>query len=188
MGETDRNTSICSSVFLRSKWSFLDLVLQREGGLCGNFHPWDHFPFSISLTFLLLLHLLPNLWGPWPLSLLLKFYFSLWRRTICPMVFCWYMSDLCQFSLSFCSSQSLSIPNRKISLLISSLVHPRNNHISPRVCVCVCVCVCVYVYVISIFLGDSQDLPSTRNHFYMFLYGFITPVCIPKQNNCCAHF
>ena len=113
-------------------------------------------------------YLLPNLWGLWSHSLFLKFYFSLWRRTICPMMFCWYMPDLCQFSLSFWSSQSLPIPNRKISLLISSLVHTRNNHILPRVCVCVCVCVCgTYIsWRQSRLTKDTQSLLYVSLWFY----------------------
>ena len=47
-----------------------------------------------------------------------------------------YVSNLDQFSLSFYSSYSWPIPIRKISPLIFSLIHPRNSHISPRVCMC----------------------------------------------------
>ena len=126
--------------------------------------PWPFFFNSIFFQISEAHDLIPFFWNST----------SLWRRTICPMMFCWYMSDLCQFSLSFCPSQSLPIPNRKISLLISPLVHPRNNHISPRVCVCVCVCVCMWYLHFLETIKTYQGHTITSICFFMVL----SPKCV----------
>lgn len=79
----------------------------------------------------------------------------LWKKIICSSDLL-YTSDLGQFSLGSYSSLSLLIPMRKVSLLISSLAHPRSYRISPRVELCVTV----------IFLRDNQDIPRTAFPFY----------------------
>ena len=49
--------------------AFWTWVFKKEGGLCGNIHPWDIFLFLISLTFpLKIMLLLPTL-RIYPLSL-----------------------------------------------------------------------------------------------------------------------
>lgn len=78
----------------------------------------------------------------------------LWRKTNC-LSDLLYTSGLDQFFLGSYSSQLLSISKKKISLLISSLVHPRYNYVSPKM-----------KCMTFIFLGDNQALPSTAFFFY----------------------
>lgn len=133
-------------------WAF------KRGGLCRNVYPWDLFPFSTSLTFPLnhISFQIPEIHSLVPCFGNLLF----WRKIIC-LSGVLYISGLDQFSVSSSLIKSLLIHKRKISLLISSLVHPRSNYISPKMR-------CVTL----IFRGDNQDLPKAAFSFYCCVFIF----------------
>lgn len=148
------------------KWSFSDLGLQKEGGLYGNFYPWDFFPFSVSLNFFIFN---PIFWQiPEGRALIPSFGNStshFWRKIICLSDLS-YISSLDQFSLSPYSSQSFPIAKRKI-ITVHCLVSSPKKWLYLSKGWCVCVWSSYFLETIKIYKG--QHFSSITKYLSMLL-------------------